>query len=136
MTDDDYSDLPVWCRPKEKAVLIQPNRIGQLKADDVTILRTTKTRVVFHNHRLKVDDYVTRLTLQRRIGGAWGNTLYLVPPDDARIALIRADLRIERAKGRAMQAHDQFRRGQITAQQVADAWQAYADILKKTRTDG
>lgn len=112
-----------WPTPGAEAVILQPYDRGALKAEPVTVERVLKRDVVLSNG----DRFSTR-DLERRIGGAWGNSEYLVPPDDPRVAATRHAIRLRNRKAKAHTAYEDWRRGKATARDVADAFTRLADF--------
>lgn len=114
---------PDWLVAGNQAVILQPWERGALRAETVTIERVLKRDVVLSNGvRFNAD------RLQASSHSGWGPTTYLVSLDDPQVPKVRRAIRESNARGSALGLADDYRRGSVTARQVADAWLRLADI--------
>jgi hypothetical protein len=114
------SSAPAWLVPGAKAVILQPYPHSTLKAQSVTVDRVLKRYVVLSNgDRFRLDG------LRKQVGGTWGTTYYLVPPSDPCVTKTREAIRVEKRRAMAIQVYEDWRRGSIGADVVA---QAFAEL--------
>jgi len=128
MTEQTTRD---WLVPGAKAVVLQPYDSAALRATPVTIDRVLKRDVVLSNgERFRID------TLERRLGGTYGHSEYLVNLSDPRIAETRIKIKGRNLRARAIATFENWRRGRDTAADVADAFAALAafEITGRTET--
>jgi hypothetical protein len=124
MTDQD------WVKPGAPCVVLQPyDRTAAMRAEDAVIDRVLTRDVVVKltsGNRAGEEDRFRRIGLERRDGGTWGTTTYLVPPDDARIPKVREEIQRRRLRDRASAAYESWRRGNTGPAEVSGAFEALA----------
>lgn len=115
-----------WLRPGAQAVILQPYDRAALRVETVTIDRVLKRDVVLSN-----GERFNAQNLDKRIGGTWGTTLYLVSPDDPRVSETRIQIRRRNLRYRATAKFDDWRVDKASAAEVAEAFQALADFEER-----
>lgn len=111
-----------WPKPGDEAVILQPWDRGSLRAESVVVERVMKRDVVLSN-----GDRFNVSHLTRQVGGTWGMTLYLVRPDDSRVAVTRERIAANRRRSRAINAFEDWRINKASASEVAAAFNAIAE---------
>jgi hypothetical protein len=93
-----------------------------LRAERVTIDRVLKRDVVLSNgERFRLD------RMEKQVGGTWGTTLYLVRPDDPRVAKTRRQITRNRLRTAAIRNFEDWRRDALDPSEVAAAFTALAE---------
>lgn len=112
-----------WLVPGAEAVVLQPWDRGALRAQSVVVERVLKRDVVLNN-----GDRFNKDTLEKKIGGSWGTILYLVQPDDPRVAKTHRLITERRLRDRAKSAYEEWNRGKATPSAVISEFQRIIDF--------